>query len=127
MALIITNPAAYLRISVTLNKENTNIEVGIFPFNSKVDYKENNVVLWLNQVLKINPSMTFPYANETLDILGFAHDKLLTWLTTDETEPIMSDSGEKDADGNPVMVETGTKITRAKICNPEDITIDLIR
>ena len=125
MALIISNPAAYLRISVTLNKENTNIEVGIFPFNSKADYHVNNVIPWLNQALKINPSMTFPYANETVDILTFAHQKMVKWLTTDETQPIMADSGQKDGNGEAIMIQTGTEITRPKICEENEVQIDM--
>ena len=124
MALIIQDKA-YIRLSAKVDFDNKNIEVGIFPFETKADYDTNNVVPWLGQMLKLNPTHTFPYAKETVDILRFAHEKLVGWMTIDDTEPIMTDSGEKDAEGNPVMVETGRNITREKLCEAGEVVIAL--
>ena len=118
MALILNSATkkAYIRLSAKVDFDNKNIEVGVFPFETKADYDVNNIVPWLSQMLKLNPTHTFPYAKETVDILRFAHEKMVDWMTSDETEPIMTDG-----------IETGRNITRAKLCEVNEITIDLLQ
>ena len=116
MALILNlaTKKAYIRLSAKVDFDNKNIEVGVFPFETKADYGANNIVPWMGQMLKLNPTHTFPYAKETVDILRFAHEKMVEWLTTDETEPIMVDG-----------IETGRRITKARICAVNEVVIDL--
>ena len=117
MALILNSltKKAYIRLSAKVDFDNKNIEVGVFSFETRADYDANNVVPWMGQMLKLNPTHTFPYAKETVDILRFAHEKMVDWMTTDETEPIMMDG-----------IETEGRITRVRICEVNEITIDLL-
>ncbi len=124
MAILITNPACYLRLSAKVNFDNKSVEVGVLPFNSKADYQSNNVVPYLGQMLKINPTYTYQYNEETPDILLFAHRKLMEDLSTDQVQPKMVNTGTNLM---PVMTQDGTEITRPKICEPSAISIDLVQ
>ena len=90
----ITINGAYLRLEPKINRDGTMVEVRVWSYHSKESYDANhgNIIrLEYNKGDDIDHGLEyhyFPYNRETdgVDILKFAHDKLIEYLTTDEVK-----------------------------------------